>query len=159
MTTSSKSSFKIFTGSTTRNIITVTITALALSAFSMYAVVIIAFGILPGLIASVIDRDRERYLARIVLTYNCLGIAPFVVSILKNSSKSAAIDIVVDPSTWLIIFGSAGLGWVVYWLFPQIGIIISDITANVKVKQLENEIEQLVKEWGSDILEENQPKL
>ncbi len=133
-------------------IIALTLAAMSMSYFSMYSVVVVMFGMLPGLIAMIVDQEPRRYISKIVLTFNATGVVPFVAKILAgDGSSSIAIEIIIDPKTWLIIYISASFGWLVYWVFPQMAIFLHSIKAQVRLQKLNYDLEKLTHEWGDEI--------
>lgn len=133
-------------------IVAISLMAMLISAYSMYSVIIVLFGLLPGLVAMIVDQEPKRYISKIVLTFNALGIAPFIIKILRSASgNGAAIEIIIDPRTWMMIFSGAAVGWVLYWVFPQIAIFLHNMKVNIRIKQLEIELAKLSNEWGDDI--------
>jgi len=114
-------------------ILVISLIAMGCSAISIYSVIIVLFGLLPGMVAIIVDQDRNHYISKIVLNYNAIGIVPFVFKILQSSNQNnMAISLIIDPRTWMLIFSSAALGWFVYW-------------------QLESELDKLAAEWGQEI--------
>jgi len=130
--------------------VVVSIFAIGLSLVSIYCVLLIAFGILPALVAIVVDQEREKYISKIVTLYNTVGVATFLVKILRSGMPdAAAIDIIIDPHSWLIIFSSAAFGWVVYWIFPIFAIYIYSLKIDSRVKELELELKEIALEWSN----------
>jgi uncharacterized membrane protein len=133
-------------------IIAITLSAMVVSLVSLYSVILVMFGMLPGLIAMIIDQESKRYISKIVLTFNAAGVAPFIAKVLSsNGANSVAVDMIIDPKTWLVIYIAASVGWIVYWLFPQVGIAMNSIKTQITVQRLNFEMEKLVQEWGDDI--------
>ncbi len=133
-------------------IIAITLAAAAISLVSVYSVIIVLFGMLPGLIAMIIDQEPRRYISRIVLTFNATGIMPYVAKILSSKgSSNMAIEIIVEPKTWLMIYTAASVGWVIYWAFPQIAIMLNNLKTQIRLQKLNYDLEKLVVEWGDEI--------
>ena len=130
------------------------VSSLLASIISVYLVIVIFFGMLPSLIAITVDKDPQRYLSQMVLIYNSLGISLPVIKIIRNSASNIfVIDIVMDPlMTWLIIYSSAALGWIIYWVFPEIAYVVNSTKNNFKIKILNQEAKLLTDEWGNEIL-------
>lgn len=150
---SSKSRQASVMGNATIYMIIISILALVLSVISVYSVLLSVFALLPGLVAMIIDQDRHHYISKIVILYNITGLAPYLVKILRSSSpNSIAIDIIVDPHSWLVIFSSAALGWIIYWVFPAIAIAIYNLKINLRTAELEAELKKLAAEWGNEIV-------
>lgn len=119
---------------------------------SVYAVVIVLFGLLPAMIAMIVDQDARKYISKIVFLYNIMGIIPFVYKIYRSSSSNnAAIEIIIDPSTWMMIFAAAGLGWIIYWAVPQFAVLLRNFVINVQIAKLESELASLTEEWGDEV--------
>lgn len=133
-------------------IISLTLAAMAMSLISAYSVIIVLFGMLPGLIAMIVDQDARRYISKIVLSFNCTGCLPYILKVLKSaSSNSVAIEIIVDPRTWLTIYTSASIGWFIYWALPHFFTAINNIKVQFRIQQLNFELDRLVAEWGDEI--------
>lgn len=133
-------------------IIAITLSAMGVSLVSLYSVILVMFGMLPGLIAMIIDQETKRYISKIVLTFNAAGLAPFIAKVLSSKgSSSIAIDMIIDPRTWLMIYLAASIGWIVYWAFPQIGIALNNMKTQIIIQKLNFEMDRLVEEWGDDI--------
>jgi hypothetical protein len=133
-------------------VIGIAFSALLLSIHSVYLVLVIIFGILPGMVAVLIDQEKQRYISKIVLAFNLIGLIPYVAKIIRSSmSDVVAIDMMIEPMTWMVIYGAAAIGWMVYWFFPEAGQLINTIMINSKVNKLEDELEALCQEWGEEI--------
>lgn len=127
---------------------------LGISAISMYAVIILLFGLLPGLIAVIIDQEHNKFISKIVLSFNFSGIVPYLIRIIAEGSDKGnklAINLIIDPRTWMAIYGAAAFGWFVYWIFPQIATLYNNILTQIKIKQLDRELNLLAEEWGEEI--------
>jgi len=125
---------------------------LVMSVFSMYSVILVVFGLLPAFTAIIIDMEPRRYITRLVTSYNVLGTAPFVTNIIANYNDSRfAINVIVDPLTWIIIFSLASFGWIIYWFLPQCSIYVNNIKIRFKISELEEELSILSAEWGEEI--------
>ncbi|MDF3047751.1 MAG: hypothetical protein K0R73_869 [Candidatus Midichloriaceae bacterium] len=131
-------------------VIAVSIFAIGLSVVSVYCVLLIIFGLLPSLVAIVIDQGKERYISKIVGLYNTVGVATYLVKILQSSMPDMiAINIIIDPHSWLIIFSSAALGWLVYWLFPIVASYLYNLKINSRISELELELQEISTEWSN----------
>jgi hypothetical protein len=130
---------------------------IALSMFSVQLLFIILFGILPGFIASIVDHNYNRYLSKVVLAFNIAGLAPFLTKIIAEilsdhrQANQIAIDIILEPKTWLYIYSFCAIGWVVCWCFPNTSVLIRSITVRLNIYELNEELNRLTKEWGESI--------
>lgn len=133
-------------------VVVISLLAMAVSLISIYSVIIVLFGLLPGMIAMIVDQDPKHYISKIVLNYNGLGILPYLFKIFQSHNPNKeAIDMIIDPRTWMLIFAASGLGWLVYWIFPQAAIALQNLKLNLRTRQLEMELNRLYAEWGDEI--------
>lgn len=121
--------------------------------FILHPTVIVAMGgMLPTLVAFIIDNRKERYAARTVGYLNFSGV--FIVCLgmwTGDHTWQAALELLYEPFNWLIMFGTAALGWVLYFMLPPISGAYLKISNDLKLKTLLSEQEKLVKEWGQGV--------
>lgn len=128
-----------------------------LAIYSTHILFFILFGMLPGFIAGVVDRYINRYLTKIVVLFNFAGIAPYLIQFIVNYNRAhdIAIKFILEPKTWLYIYTYCAIGWIVYWSFPNLNLLIKNISIQFKVNDLNNELDKLTKEWGNEIKNKN----
>lgn len=132
--------------------ILICILTLSVSLISIYAVLLVLFGLLPAMIAIIIDQEPQRYISKLVSIYNTIGIVPFIQKIIKSSNaNNTAIEIILDPKSWMIIFCAAAIGWTLYWIFPHGAITLHKINIANKIRELRAELKTLTDEWGDEI--------
>lgn len=131
----------------------VTILAITLAFFSAYSLFLLTFGLLPAMVAIFVDTDPSKYLTRIITCFNLAGIIPYVSKLLfhPNVANATAIQYILDPFTWLIIYASSATGWVVFWIFPAFNVLLNNLKIQFHVLELNNELNILTKEWGKEI--------
>ncbi len=127
------------------------IVALLFSLISPYSVILVLFGLLPSLIAMIIDPEKDGCIWKMVTLFNSIGILPYLIKISKSSGSAFVLEIIINPQTWMVIFTAASIGWILYWIFPQIAVLIKDLKINAKIAKLEKELDDLAKEWGEEI--------
>jgi ABC-type enterochelin transport system permease subunit len=119
---------------------------------SIYSSIVFMFGMLPGLIAIVVDPEPDQFAAKIVSTFNLMGVAFYESQIIHNlGMPSFGLNIALDPITWLMIYGAAAFGWLIYWIFPQFTFILINLRAQTKLLKLNSELNNLTAEWGEEI--------
>ncbi|MBA8667212.1 hypothetical protein H1Q59_04830 [Holosporaceae bacterium 'Namur'] len=131
----------------------ITVLMVIIAVFSTHVLFLILFGMLPGFIAGVVDRYQNRYLTKIVLMFNFAGVAPYLIQIILNYSQAheMAIKFILEPKTWLYIYSYSTVGWVVYWCFPNINLLIKNVLVQFKINKLNDELDKLVNEWGKEV--------
>ncbi len=121
--------------------------------FILHPTVMVALGgMLPTLVAFIVDNRKERYAARTVGYLNLSGV--FIVCLdmwAGDHTWQAALEMLYEPFNWLIMFGTAALGWVLYFIMPPISGTYLKISNDLKLRTLLGEQEKLVKEWGHGV--------
>lgn len=119
---------------------------------SFYAVIFLIFGMLPTFMASSIDKRSGKFASRTIGAFNFTGTVPFLIDIWVSSDPFNTIkDIVMDPVVWIIVYGSAGFGWFMIWIMPQIVSVAFTTQADIKIHKLHFDRDKLVEEWGDEI--------
>ncbi len=77
---------------------------------------LVCSGMLPTLIALITDTDERKSAAATVGFLNAAGVAPFLIELWqKDQTLPAAIGIMKDPMTWIVMLGSAALGHLILY--------------------------------------------
>ena len=116
-------------------------------------------GMLPTLVAFIVDNRKERYAARTVGYLNSAGV--FIVCLEMwggDHTWQRALDLLAQPINYLIMFGAAAVGWALYFLVPPVTNAYLSIHNDLRLKSLNSDQEKLVKEWGTGV-RRNAPSL
>ena len=119
---------------------------------SYYAFAFFALGMLPSIVAFILDRGAGRFASQTITACNFIGILPFLFDIGLNYEKSiAAKEAMMDPLTWLVIYGFSIIGLMLIFVLPNITAIIYTVKAEIQLKKLLDEQERLTEEWGDEV--------
>ncbi|NDF12473.1 MAG: hypothetical protein EB060_06655 [Proteobacteria bacterium] len=117
-----------------------------------YIAVIVIMGLLPGIVAYILDRRKGKAASRTIMGFNLAGLLPQVISVLTSPSPNAlAREMMSNPFTWFWVYLFACFGWVVIHLVPQIAYLFLSLKAEYTVKRMRSQQEKLIKEWGEEI--------
>jgi len=120
--------------------------------FALPTSIIVGVGLMPTFAALLIDRYPEKYIVRCVGAMNVAGIVPYLLRLWGHTNSiSESIDIVTDSFTWLVMFGAAGLGWMIYLGLPGMVTAFIVLTSEQKIDSLRSRQAQLVVKWGSPV--------
>jgi hypothetical protein len=110
---------------------------------------------MPTIASWLVDATPRRYAARTVLGLNFAGVAPYVVKLWagKNDIVSAG-KIVTDPFALIVMFGAAGIGWMMFMAFPGVVAGLSSMNARRRIAQLKEHQRTLVEEWGAAVAQD-----
>lgn len=114
--------------------------------------VLLLAGMLPSVVAALVDRHPRRYLTIAVAIINLAGLVIPGLTLVKLGMSLAGVQqVLMDPRNWLIMYGAAGTGWVVNAAMLTLARIILGIRDEREERRLHKQAEQLVQEWGSEV--------
>lgn len=139
----------------------VLLTAMAVTALPLCILFLV--GLPPTAVAIIVDRHQRRYLARTVGAMNLSGVLPSAFRLWEAGLSFPSLGHVVgNPYAWLLMYGAAGLGWLLYFGMPRLVGLIVEIRAEDQKRQLEARVKALVTEWGEEVTgrtEETAPEI
>jgi len=116
------------------------------------SVMVLAGGMIPTGVAYLIDRHPRKYAARTVGWMNLAGCLIVVLDLWGGGgSIEAAVELLMDPINWTIMFGSAAFGWIIYFTLPPIVAGYLQLSQEMKLKELAKSQKALEKEWGKEV--------
>jgi hypothetical protein len=128
----------------------VLVTVLAVSALPLC--VLLLSGLVPTMVATVVDRYRAKYLTRAVGFMNLAGLTPLIVQLWTHGlSMDVVAGILSKPINWLTMYGAAGIGWVLFLGMPSIARVFVDIRADQLQRDFKARARHLVEEWGEEV--------
>lgn len=131
------------------------VAALATIAFVIFFfpyVLVIAFSMLPSVVAFVVDRSPGKYLFKCVLAINACGTLPALLDLTLAGRDLAAVgEIIADVWYWLYAYGAAAFGWVLYGGVPRVIASYVSIKAQNRIRELREVQTKLIDEWGEDV--------
>ncbi len=125
-------------------------TVMAVTALPMC--VLFAAGMVPTVVAAIVDRHRSRYLARSVAAMNLAGMVQPTIALLHIGMSIPGVQhILTDSRMWLMMYGAAAVGWLLNLGMPSMARVIVDIRADQLQRQLQTRAKELVREWGEEV--------
>jgi hypothetical protein len=134
--------------------IMIVFTLLAITALPLC--VLLLAGLVPTMVSMLVDRYRRRYLARTVGAMNLAGIAPLALQLwTRGLTMADAMEMLANPTNWLMMYGAAGLGWALFLAMPTVARMFVDLRADQIQADLKARARTLVREWGEDVTGRN----
>jgi hypothetical protein len=119
---------------------------------SLGSVMLLFIGMLPTLVAFLVDRTPKRYSTFCVGGLNFSGVFPSLLDLWTGTNEvSAAIDIMIDPFRLTVMYGAAAFGWMLFMVVPPVVGAFLAVSAQRKVAQLRTAQRELIAEWGPEI--------
>lgn len=125
---------------------------MTLAIISLPTLLLIFFGLMPSIVALVIDRTERRYATFCVLGMNFSGLFPFLTDVwFQVHTTDMAIRIMTDVFNLLIIYGAAGFGWLLYMALPPVITTFISAMSQRRVAVLREKQAQIIEEWGESV--------
>ena len=119
---------------------------------SLASVILIFFGMLPTLVALIIDRTRQKYSVFCVGGMNFSGVFPYLLDLWAGEhTVGSAMEILTNVFSLLLMYGAAGFGWAIYVAVPPVVGGFLTVMAQRRVGQLRRDQKELIEEWGEDV--------
>jgi hypothetical protein len=112
---------------------------------------ILVVGGLPTLVAVIVDRHPRHYLSRCVAFTNLAGITPYLLQIWAHHTTIAAMQMLIDPFVWLVMYGAAAVGWLIYLSAPSIAWLQVELMGSHRANVLKSRQRKLIEEWGDEV--------
>ena len=111
-----------------------------------------AVGLIPTVVAVIVDRDPEKYAAITVGPLNFCGVLPAALELWETGhTVDRALDLITDPVTLLVMCSAAGVGWLVFYAVPPLvaGVIVA--RNEQEIKRAREHQDKLGAEWGDEV--------
>ncbi len=119
---------------------------------SLPTVMLVFFGLLPSIVAWIIDRSEQKYATACVFGLNFSGLFPFLMEIwFEDHSLDAAIRIMTDVFDLMLIYGAAGFGWMLYMALPPFITTFLSVMSEHRVTVLKENQAGIIEEWGENV--------
>ena len=128
----------------------------------MLAIVIIAFpesvillflGLLPTLVALIIDKSPRKYSTFCVGSMNITGVFPALLALWAGNNNIAhAFEIITNVFDLIVMYAAATFGWLLYMAIPPVVNGLLAVVAQHRIAQLRARQRELIKEWGDEII-------
>ncbi len=126
--------------------------AVILMLVSMASLVLCVFGLLPTIVAVLIDRSPQRFAFFSVFAMNFAGIFPYLLDLwMGSNSMSVAIDSLTDVFSLFTMYGAAAAGWILFAVTPPIVSTVMTFIAQRRVSILRTRQKKLLEEWGDAV--------
>jgi hypothetical protein len=113
---------------------------------------LLAAGLLPTLVALILDRHAALYLTRTVAAMNLAGVTWPALALWEAGLSMAGLrEVLGNPLSWLAMYGGASLGWLLYLAIPPVAQLWIEVQADDARARLGARAKALVEEWGEEV--------
>ena len=126
--------------------------ALMVLVISRYAFIFFTAAMLPTVFAIFFDKNSHRCLSATICSFNLIGVMPYLIRMWESSSVDyIAKQILADVGTWMIIYGAAFIGQLLYISMPLLVVKLYSAKINIKIAKYEKKHKALYDQWGIDL--------
>ena len=119
---------------------------------SLPTVMVVGLGMLPTVVAGIVDRSEQKYATCCVGGMNFSGVFPYLLDLWTGfHTFEAASDILTDVFALVVMYGTAGFGWMVFIGVPPVIATFLTVLAQRRVSQLRASQRNVVEEWGEGV--------
>jgi len=108
----------------------------------------------PTVVAYFTDRSKEKNLGATVGMLNFAGTLPAIIELwARGQSHPVAMDLIGDVFVWVVAYGSAACGWIIFGFMPNLVGSYYRMTTQNRIRALVKQQKALIAEWGYDVAE------
>ena len=113
---------------------------------------VFSVGLLPTIVALLVDRDPGRHGAITVGSLNLCGVFPSAIDLWRDGhTVQEALNTIANPYDLATMFVAAGVGWLLYFGMPPLVGALLVQKHEAEIRSIEQRQKALVEEWGPDI--------
>ena len=127
--------------------------SLAAIVFIQMTYIFLIIGMLPSIVAYIVDKRPGKMAFQAVACFNLAGMLHYLAELvfIQGNDPGAVQQMMQDGTVWLTIFTSAAMGWVMIFALPYLmNTILAGINSG-QVMRLESMQKKLEDKWGDDI--------
>ncbi len=112
-------------------------------------------GLLPSIVAYITDRTSSRALFHTVMACNLSGVFYYLLKLIyvHHNESHAMQEMLQNGNSWLVMYGSAGAGYMLYFVMPYFSFFFLRMVNGGKLMRLNGIQEKLLRDWGPTIAE------
>ncbi|MGD9639378.1 MAG: hypothetical protein AB7U85_10060 [Alphaproteobacteria bacterium] len=115
-------------------------------------IIFLSFAMLPTLIAFVLEKNKYQYKWLCIGGFNISGSFYYLLKMWFGSHTiTEALNILLDVTSLIVIYGSACFGLLVYTIFPIIVGTLSQLAAYRRANNLKIVQQKLIENWGEEV--------
>lgn len=131
---------------------------LLLVVIALPTMMVSVIGMLPAIVAWIIDRTPQKYATFCVGGLNFCGVFPYLLDLWSdNHTMLGASNILTDVFALAIMYGAASCGWVIFLVVPPIISSFTTVLTERRLAALQANQKRIMEDWGDDVAQSIRP--
>ncbi len=128
------------------------IALLILVVVSLPTVLLLFFGMLPAIVAYIIDPSKHKASTICVGAMNFAGVFPYLLDQWTGiHSIDTVLVVLTDVFALMVMYSAAACGWMLFLAVPPMVGILLNWTAQRRIAALRARQKSIIEEWGKDM--------
>lgn len=125
---------------------------IGMAVFAAPTCALMVFGMVPSIVAYVVDRGTRPMLAFTIAPLNLAGLMPYLLTLWNGSdTMPTVVHMLTDVYVWLVIYLAAGAGWLLFIGMPTIVTVALERSLDHRKGKLQSLQNKLRTDWGAEV--------
>lgn len=125
---------------------------IGLATFAAPTCVLMLVGMVPTIVAYVVDREQRPTLAFTIAPLNLAGLMPYLLTLWTGrDTMPTVVHLLTDVYVWLVIYLAAGAGWLIFLGMPRLVVLILQSSLDRRKAKLKELQSKLKADWGPQV--------
>ena len=125
---------------------------IGMAVFAAPTCALMVFGMVPSIVAYVVDRGTRPMLAFTIAPLNLAGLMPYLLELWTGQDQMpTVVRLLSNVYVWLVIYLAAGAGWLVFMGMPRLVALVLERSLDVRKEKLKVLQAKLRADWGAQV--------
>jgi hypothetical protein len=127
---------------------------IGMAVFAAPTCVLLVFGMVPSIVAYVVDRGKRPMQAFTIAPLNLAGLMPYLMQLWAGGDREqmpTVVHFLTDVYVWLVIYLAAGAGWLIFLGMPRLVVLILQSSLDRRKAKLKELQSKLKADWGPQV--------
>jgi hypothetical protein len=125
---------------------------IGLAAFAAPTALLLLFGMVPSLVAYIVDRGGRPIRAFAIAPLNLAGLMPYLLDVwTSRQPMPVVVHHLTDVFVWFVVYMAAGAGWLVSLGMPSLVALALERSLDRRKAKLKAVQARLRADWGAEV--------
>ena len=125
---------------------------IGMAVFAAPTCVLVVFGMVPSIVAYVVDRGKRPMQAFTIAPLNLAGLMPYLLELWTGRDQMpTVVHLLTNVYVWLVIYLAAGAGWLIFLGMPQLVSFVLQRSLDSRKGKLKELQSKLRADWGAQV--------